>query len=151
MAETLQSHLSHPVLAFYRAQHLGQSWLVSLATVLDSCTLLIVGGEGFPAAQARLYLPHGGPPARGPDRSLGAPGRSAGPMRLTEADLPTLLEAARTARLTLTLGPDDFPELLRLVQRYDCQLVTLAAWLVVPLPSWIARGAGAGDRRHCRA
>ena len=54
MAETLQSHLSHPVLSLYRAQHLGQSWLISLATVLDSCALLIVGGEGFPAAQARL-------------------------------------------------------------------------------------------------
>ena len=54
MAETLQSHLSHPVLSFYRAQHLGQSWLVSLATILDSCALLIVGGEGLPAAQARL-------------------------------------------------------------------------------------------------
>ena len=37
MAEILQSHLSHPVLSFYRAQHLGQSWLVSLTTVLDSC------------------------------------------------------------------------------------------------------------------
>ena len=54
MAETLQSHLSHPVLSFYRAQHWGQSWLVSLTTVLDSCALLIVGGEGLPAAQARL-------------------------------------------------------------------------------------------------
>jgi hypothetical protein len=26
MAENLQSHLSHPVLSFYRAQHWGQSW-----------------------------------------------------------------------------------------------------------------------------
>src|SRR4029077_4158557 len=70
MAETLQSHLSHPVLSFYRVQHLGRSWLVSLATVLDSCALLIVGGEGFPAAQARLTY-RGGQPARGPD---GGPG-----------------------------------------------------------------------------
>jgi hypothetical protein len=28
MATTLQSHLSHPVLSFYRGQHWGQSWLV---------------------------------------------------------------------------------------------------------------------------
>ena len=27
MAEILQTHLSHPVLSFYRAQHWGQSWL----------------------------------------------------------------------------------------------------------------------------
>ena len=37
MAEILQTHLSHPVLSFYRAQHWGRSWLVSLTTLLDSC------------------------------------------------------------------------------------------------------------------
>src|SRR5262249_40583005 len=37
MAATLQSHLSHPVLAFYRAQQWGESWLASVATVLDAC------------------------------------------------------------------------------------------------------------------
>ena len=47
MAEILQSHLSHPVLTFYRAQHWGQSWLVSLTTILDSCALLIASGEGL--------------------------------------------------------------------------------------------------------
>ena len=40
MASILQSHLSHPVLCFYRAQHYGQSWLVSLTTVMDTCSLL---------------------------------------------------------------------------------------------------------------
>ena len=54
MAEILQSHLSHPVLSFYRAQHWGQSWLVSLTTVLDACALLIAGGDGLLAAQARI-------------------------------------------------------------------------------------------------
>ena len=37
MAEILQSHLSHPVLSLYRAQRWGQSWLVSLTTILDAC------------------------------------------------------------------------------------------------------------------
>jgi hypothetical protein len=54
MAEILQSHLSHPVLSFYRALHWGQSWLVSLTTVLDVCALLIAGGEGLLEAQARI-------------------------------------------------------------------------------------------------
>ena len=54
MAEILQSHLSHPVLSFYRALHWGQSWLVSLTTVLDVCALLIAGGDGLLTAQARV-------------------------------------------------------------------------------------------------
>ena len=54
MAETLQSHLAHPVLSFYRAQHWGESWLASVATIMDTSTLVIVCGQGLPAAQARL-------------------------------------------------------------------------------------------------
>ena len=54
MAAILQSHLSHPVLSFYRGQHRGQSWLVSLSAVLDGCALLIVLGDGPTAAQARI-------------------------------------------------------------------------------------------------
>ncbi len=56
IAETFQSHLAHPALSFYRAQHLSQSWLVSLATVLDTCALLIAGSDGLLAAQARIDL-----------------------------------------------------------------------------------------------
>ena len=51
MAEILQTHLSHPVLSFYRAQHWGQSWLVSLTIILDSCALLIVAATGWPPSR----------------------------------------------------------------------------------------------------
>jgi len=51
-------HLGHPVL-FSTAQHLGQSWLVSLAAFLDSCALLTVGGRRFPCGPGKAHLPHG--------------------------------------------------------------------------------------------
>jgi hypothetical protein len=137
MAETLQSHIGHPVLSFYRAQHLGQSWLVSLATVLDSCALLIVGGEGSPAAQARLTYRMGVRLLVDLTEALGVPVDPRCRVRLTEAELPALVEAAKASSLTLTLGPGATLELLRLVRRYDVYLVTLSDWLVIPLPSWI--------------
>jgi hypothetical protein len=40
-AELLESHLSFPVLGYYRSQHANQSWLASLTAMLDSCTLLL--------------------------------------------------------------------------------------------------------------
>jgi len=40
IAELLQNQLSHPVLAYYRSQHLNQSWLGSLVTFLDLSVLL---------------------------------------------------------------------------------------------------------------
>ena len=36
-ATLLESHLSYPVLTYYRSQHERQSWLAALTTVLDTC------------------------------------------------------------------------------------------------------------------
>src|SRR5213594_461064 len=53
-AELLESHLSYPVLAYYRSQHSNQSWLAALTTILDASALVIVGIDGVPARQAQL-------------------------------------------------------------------------------------------------
>src|SRR5439155_13155400 len=50
-AELLESHISYPVLAFYRSQHDNQSWLGSLTTVLDTCALVIAGVDEIPSFQ----------------------------------------------------------------------------------------------------
>ena len=42
-ADLLESHLSYPVLAYYRSQHDRESWLSSLTAVLDACALLQAG------------------------------------------------------------------------------------------------------------
>lgn len=39
--ELMESHLSYPILASYRSQHVHQSWLAALCTVLDSCALTV--------------------------------------------------------------------------------------------------------------
>jgi len=53
-AETLESHLSYPVLCFFRSQHDNQSWLGSMVAILDTCALVIVGVDGIDPFQARL-------------------------------------------------------------------------------------------------
>ena len=145
MADILQSHLSHPVLCFYRAQHHGQSWLVSLTTLLDTCALLIVGGEGLAREQARLtyrmglllladltscpgaFRAHGG---RHPiDR-----GRPAG---------PPLGPVERG--IALRLGPAEGTELVRINRRYDVYLRALSRWLMITLPPWIPPAEGTLD------
>ncbi len=137
MAEMLQSHMSHPVLAFYRAQHFGQSWLVSLTTVLDTCTLLIVGGEGLPREQARLTYRMGlrllADLANALAISVAPPARP----RLTEGDLPSIRAALMNAEITLTFGSAEGTELVRLSDRYDIYVQALASWLAISLPPWV--------------
>ena len=53
-AELLESHLSFPVLSYYRSQHDNQSWLSSLTAILDTCAVIIVGLKGHNPFQAKL-------------------------------------------------------------------------------------------------
>ena len=53
-AELLESHLSFPVLVYYRSQHDNQSWLAGLTCLLDSSALLLTVVEGADMRQARL-------------------------------------------------------------------------------------------------
>ena len=137
MASTLQSHLSHPVLCFYRAQHYGQSWLVSLTTVLDTCSLLIVGGEGLVREQARLTYRMGLLLLVDLASALELKVPTRVDARLTEADLPALRAALSTEGIALRLGPIEGTELIRINHRYDVYLHAMARWLMVTLPPWI--------------
>ncbi len=144
MAGMLQTHLSHPVLSFYRAQHWGQSWLVSMTIVLDSCALLIVSGDGVAAEQARLTYRMGIHLLKDLTDALALTIDSQRSGRLSEADLPALIAALEAASIPWTIGPRQTTQLLRLVRRYEVYLMPLSEWLVIPLPGWLP----AGDERQ---
>jgi hypothetical protein len=54
-AELLSSHISYPVLCFFRSQHSNQSWLAALTTMLDVTSLVLAGIDGgIRTEQAKL-------------------------------------------------------------------------------------------------
>ena len=53
-AEVLESHLSFPLLSYYRSQHDNQSWLAALTAMLDTSALTIAGLKGVDPYQAQL-------------------------------------------------------------------------------------------------
>ncbi len=53
-AELRESHLSYPVLAYFRSQHDNQSWLAALTAILDTSSFVIAAIEGPCARQAQL-------------------------------------------------------------------------------------------------
>jgi hypothetical protein len=53
-AEVLESHVSFPVLSFYRSQHDNQSWLAAMTAILDTSALVIAGIEVGSPYQAEL-------------------------------------------------------------------------------------------------
>jgi hypothetical protein len=53
-AELVESHLSYPMLSYYRSQHDNQSWLTALTCILDSSAILLTGIKGVKTFQARM-------------------------------------------------------------------------------------------------
>ena len=53
-ATMLETHISYPILCYYRSQHDNQSWLSALTAVLDACALLIAAVNGPTQRQAQL-------------------------------------------------------------------------------------------------
>jgi len=52
-AELLESHLSYPILAYFRSQHERESWLAALTAILDASALVLAGVEGVSRWQAK--------------------------------------------------------------------------------------------------
>ena len=65
-SELLESHLSYPMLAYYRSQHHNQSWLTALACIMDACAL-VARRRACAAAPAGPHDIHHGPASVGGD------------------------------------------------------------------------------------
>jgi hypothetical protein len=52
VADLLESHLSYPPLAFFRSQHENQSWVGSLAVIMDVCAYVLACGSSRATRQA---------------------------------------------------------------------------------------------------
>ncbi|HEV7902811.1 MAG TPA: potassium channel family protein [Pyrinomonadaceae bacterium] len=136
-ADLMESHLSYPILCFFRSHHDNQSWLASLTTILDSCALVMVGVDNAPTWQAQLTFAM----ARHAVVDLAQVFNSS-PRAWKDARLP----AAELARLRLSLAADNVPlrqgadadeQLAELRRMYEPYVASLAAHLAMPLPPWI--------------
>jgi hypothetical protein len=136
-AELLESHLSYPVLGYFRSQHDNQSWLASLTAVLDACVLCIVGIPDGPARQARLTFAM----ARHALVDLAQVFNTAplieAPDRLPPADLLRLRSLMAEANLHMRGGEDADRKLGELRSFYEPYAAALARYMLVELPPWL--------------
>lgn len=138
-AQLMESHLSYPVLCYFRSQHDNQSWLAAFTAVLDASALIIAYDEGEAKWQAQLTFAIA---------------------RHAISDLCEVLRVRPIAPLTDRLPPGDLAEVRKLLTEcgtpkctdagdlklgelrsmYEAQLSGLSRRLLMPLPSW---GVGA--------
>ena len=58
-AEIMESHISYPVLCYFRSQHTNQNWLTAITAILDTCAFLMACLEHKSNAQAHLTFAMG--------------------------------------------------------------------------------------------
>ncbi len=146
-AELLESHVSYPILCYYRSQHDNQSWLAGLVTVLDACALLIATGLGSSASQingrqaqltfaiARHALVDLGHVFELDDeiKTLTASGVD----RLPPADFRRLCEALDHTEIQLCGDVNSIERLRQLRLMYEPHAATLAHYLGLTMPLWM--------------
>lgn len=135
-AEVLESHLSYPVLSFFRSQHDNQSWLSALTTILDASALVMTAIEHGPARQARLTFAMARHAVVDLAQVLGTPPCAPEPERLPPDDLAQLARALAVEGLALKHDRQTEEQLAELRAMYEPYVNALAQQLVVTLPGW---------------
>ena len=145
-SDLLESHLSYPMLAYYRSQHDNQSWLAAMACVMDTCALVLVGVEALRPLQARMTFTMARQVLVEMARSFQIqPSRYDGGDRLDATAFARLMAVFAEAGVGWTGGPQDEETLAALRATYEPLLDGLARYLLLPLPGWTA---GEDDADH---
>jgi hypothetical protein len=135
--EMMETHLAYPLLAYYRSQHLGQSWLSALTAIVDASAVVLAAVEdGAPARRpAELTFAVGRHALADLAHQLAA-GADGRPRELVAEDTDELRGLLETAGLPLVPRDACHERLEVLRAEYEPSAAALARQLALRLPPW---------------
>jgi len=136
-AELLESHLSYPVLAYYRSQHENQSWIAALTAVLDTSAFIMAGLDGGCRQQAEQTFAMARHAAVDLALIFKTPPSPFEGDRLSIDDLSSLREVLVESGLHLLEAGEIAVRLDTLRQLYEPYLHSLSAYLRMAVPPWV--------------
>ncbi len=139
-AQLMESHLSYPVLCYFRSQHDNQSWLAAFAAVLDVSALLIAYGDGHSKWQSQLTFAIARHAVADLAEVLRVPPSRPAQDRLPAKDVVLVRNLLVECRASNKCGDAGDKKLHELRAMYEPYLNGLSLRLLMPLPSW---GVGA--------
>jgi Ion channel len=136
-AELMESHLSYPVLAYFRSQHDNQSWIASLTAILDTSALVMVGVEGACEKQAELTFAIARHAVVDLSQVFGTAPAPLPQERLTADNLRHIRDVLAHHGMKLHDGAEADQELAKLRNMYEPYVYALATYLNQTIPPWI--------------
>lgn len=136
-AELLESHISFPLLCYFRSQHSNQSWLSALTAILDTSSLLVAGVQGHEARQAQLTFAIARHALVDISQILNLTPLHNAPDRLPPDRYNQLYGLLCQAGVRMCRDNDAENRLREMRRLYEPWAETLSAHFVMPLPAWI--------------
>jgi hypothetical protein len=136
-AELLESHISYPLLCYFRSQHTNQSWLSALTAVLDTCALLIAGVQDHPARQAQLTFAMARHALVDLAQVFSLDPVQDMPDRLSEKQFRTVYDHLCQSDVKLCRDAYSGTRLRQMRQLYEGYAEALSRYLYMPLPPWV--------------
>ena len=139
-ADLLSSHISYPVLLFFRSQHSNQSWLGALTVMLDVTSLIMTGVDGIHPDQAKLTFAMARHAVVDLAQVVNSQYSPHDDDRLTEEDRERLKTELAWRGVTMNDNADAAERLAELRAVYEPYLNALSRRLLMTLPPWIHNG-----------
>lgn len=137
-AELLESHISYPLLCYFRSQHTNQSWIGALTAILDTCALLISGVQEQPARQAQLTFAMARHALVDLAQIFSLEPIADTSERLPEQRFSVLFDHLCQSGMRLCRDPHSVDRLSELRKLYEGYAEALSRYLCMPLPPWIS-------------
>jgi Ion channel len=137
-AELLESHISYPLLCYFRSQHNNQSWIGALTAVLDASALLIAGVKGREARQAQLTFAMARHALVDLAQIFSLAPLTNAPDRLPPQRYEQLYELLSQSGVKICTDDRSLERLRSLRSLYEGYAQALSGYLRMPLPPWIA-------------
>lgn len=141
-AELLESHLSFPVLSYYRSQHNNQSWLAALTCILDTSAFLIAQVKEHNSYQAGLTFAMARHAVVDLALIFKTPPLAPEPDRLPAGQLQLLQKQLREAGMDIADGRMEDQQLADLRASYEPFVNALARRCLFALPPFVPEKAG---------
>jgi hypothetical protein len=137
-AELLESHISYPLLCYFRSQHTNQSWISALTAVLDTSALLIAGVRGHEARQAQLTFAMARHAMVDLSQIFSLTPVNDAPDRLTRERYEKLYNLLCQSGVSVCRDSLSYERLRDMRALYEGYAFTLSRHLYMPLPPWIS-------------
>ncbi len=136
-AELMETHLSYPVLAYWRSQHVNQNWLVGLTAVLDTAAFAMAAAPPPAAHAGELMFAIGRHALADLSYTFNAKPRPPGADRLPPLVLSELYDELSRRDLEMVEEEAVRERLFELRSSYEPYANALAQHLALSLPSWM--------------